>query len=457
MTFKFPRLVVWPWRSLFWKIFLWFWSTMIAMLVALFVTFAATVDPSDLVPERLALFQELNVESQKMQQLAQWSVHFPRPQFPGSSYFLFDMEGNVLGNDVISDELLEAYKKSNQQLEPTIVFNQGVLVVGPQKVILNGHPYQLYLTKEIPRLVHWRFKQALARQWHLVVIALGISFMLCIILASYLVGPIRQLQSASRKLAKGHLGARVGGKVIRRKDELGELGQDFDVMAEQLESLVNSKQRLLRDVSHELRSPLTRLQLSLALARRKVPEANAEHDRIEREIERLDQLIGQIIRYSRIQYGVSEQAWEQVSLQALVKQLVGDGDFEAQARNKAVVLVKSSDIRVRAIRDFISSAIENIIRNAIRFTPEDSSIEVSLDQVGSNAVITVRDYGPGVPEDTLASLFDPFFRVDETRGKENNGTGLGMAIAYSAVAFHKGAIIAANASPGLRVQIRIPI
>ncbi|MDB2384619.1 ATP-binding protein [Endozoicomonas sp.] len=288
-------------------------------------------------------------------------------------------------------------------------------------------------------------------------IALGVSFLLCVILASYLVGPIRQLQGASRKLAKGHLGARVGNKVIRRKDELGELGQDFDVMAEQLESLVNSKQRLLRDVSHELRSPLTRLQLSLALARRKIPEANAEHDRIEREIERLDQLIGQIIRYSRIQYGVSEQAWEQFNLQELIKQLVGDDDFEAQARNKAVVLVKSSEIHVRAIRDFISSAIENIIRNAIRFTPEESNIEVSLDHIGSHALVTVRDYGPGVPEDTLTSLFDPFFRVDETRGKENNGTGLGMAIAYGAVAFHKGAIIASNALPGLRVQIKIPL
>ena len=225
-------------------------------------------------------------------------------------------------------------------------------------------------------------------------------------------------------------------------------------MAEQLESLLNSKQRLLRDVSHELRSPLTRLQLSLALARRKTPEASAEHDRIEREIERLDQLIGQIIRYSRIQHGVSEQAWEHVDLQQLVKQLVDDGDFEAQACNKAVVLTRSSEIRLRAVRDFISSAIENIIRNAIRFTPEESSIEVTLEQVDSQVVIRVRDYGPGVPEDTLESLFDPFFRVDETRGKENNGTGLGMAIAHGAVSFHKGTIVASNASPGLQVEIR---
>ncbi len=392
-----------------------------------------------------------------MERLAQWSVHFPKPRFPGSSYFLFDMGGNVLGNSVISEELLSAYQKTRTKAEPTIVFKRGVVVVGPRKVVLNGQPYELYLTKEMPRLVHWRVKQVMARQWHLVIIALGVSFLLCVILARYLVGPIRQLQGVSRKLAKGDLSARVGTKVVRRKDELGELGQDFDVMAEQLESLLNSKQRLLRDVSHELRSPLTRLQLSLALARRKTPEAEAEHDRIEREIERLDQLIGQIIRFSRIQHGVSEQAWEKVNLEQLIKQLVDDGDFEAQARNRAVVLNKSSEIKITAVRDFISSAIENIIRNAIRFTPEESSIAVSLEQEGADAVIQVRDYGPGVPEDTLEALFDPFFRVDETRGKENNGTGLGMAIAHGAVSFHKGSIKANNASPGLRVVIRLPV
>ncbi|WP_263322306.1 ATP-binding protein [Endozoicomonas sp. Mp262] len=457
MTYKFPRLVVWPWRSLFWKIFLWFWLTMIAMMVTLFIAFAITVDPSDFLSERRALFRELEIASTKMEHLAQWSVRFPRPRFPGSSYFLFDMEGNILGGSDLSEELQSAYKKTRVTSEPSIIFRRGVVVVGPRKVILNGQPYELYLTKEMPRLVHWRVKQVMARQWHLVIIALGVSFLLCVILARYLVGPIRHLQGISRKLAKGDMAARVGTKVIQRKDELGELGHDFDVMAAKLEFLLNTKQQLLRDVSHELRSPLTRLQLSLALARRKSPEATAEHDRIEREIERLDQLIGQIIRFSRIQHGVSEQAWEGVDLQQLVKQLVDDGDFEAQARNKAVILTKSTEINIMAVRDFVSSAIENIIRNAIRFTPEESSIEVSLEQVEREAVIRVRDYGPGVPEDTLDSLFDPFFRVDETRGRENNGTGLGMAIAHGTVSFHKGTIRAKNASPGLQVEIRLPL
>jgi two-component system sensor histidine kinase CpxA len=228
-------------------------------------------------------------------------------------------------------------------------------------------------------------------------------------------------------------------------------------MAEQLETLVNNKERLLRNVSHELRSPLTRLQISLALARRKTPDAEAEHARIEREIERLDELIGEIIRFSRIQHGLTELACEQVNLEGLLRQLVDDGDFEAQAQNKAVVLVKSLPLEICGVRDWLSSAAENIIRNAIRFTPEGASVEVTLEQNRRDAVIKVRDSGPGVPEAVLDAMFEPFFRVDETRGKENDGFGLGTAIAMGAVANHGGTIAAKNAHPGLEVTIRLPL
>jgi len=428
---------------------------MLAMLITLFISFAATVDPSDFVSERRELFRELEVVSIKIEELTQCLVHVKNLRFPGNSYFLFDLKGDLLGNSIISKELLEAYQKTVSALAPTIVFKQGLLVVGPHRVMLNDQLYSLYITKEIPRLIHWRVQQILAKQWHLIIIALGVSFLLCIILARYFVGPIRQLQSASRKLAKGDLTTRVNRKVAQRKDELGELGQDFDAMAEQLEFLLNSKERLLRDVSHELRSPLTRLHLSLALARGKATDAHVEHDRIECELERLDQLIGQIIRFSRIQHGVLEQSLEKIDLQELVVGLVNDGDFEAQACQKSVILIRSSEIKIWAVRDFISSAIENIIRNAIRFTPKESNVEVSLEEVAQQAVIRVRDYGPGVPEETLKSLFEPFFRVDETRGKENNGMGLGMAIAYSAISFHKGSITVNNVAPGLQVEIRM--
>ena len=449
----------WPRHSIIWKIFLWFWLTMVAMLVTLFLAFAVTVDPSQFLSERQALIRELETAADKMELITRQTAHLPIPHFPGSGYYLFDQAGNILGSAMITEELITAYSATRERTSPTISFQSGVVVVGPQHLTLNNAPFELYLTKEVPVLVHWRVRHAIASHWHLVILALGVSFLLSVLLAQYLVGPVRNLQRASRKLARGHLDARVDRNVTRRRDELGELARDFDHMAEQVGSLMLAKERLLRDVSHELRSPLTRLQISLALARRKIPEALAEHDRIEREIGRLDQLIGQIIKFSRMQHSATNMPWETVVLENMLKKLVGDGNFEAKARGRAVVFKTQvrEKIELIAVPEFLTSGVENIIRNGIRFTPEETTVEVTLNREHNSAVIHIRDYGPGVPEDALTDLFEPFFRVDETRGKENNGTGLGMAIASTAVTQHNGTIVAQNAHPGLLVTISLPL
>lgn len=454
-----PRQVFWPRHSIIWKIFLWFWLTMIAMLVTLFLAFAVTVDPSEFLSERRALIRELQVAARKMEFITRQSAHLPIPHFPGSGYFLFDPQGNILGSAIITEELITAYNATRERTSPTISFQRGVVVVGPEPVTLNGEPFELYLTKEITVLVHWRVQHILVSHWPLVILALGVSFLLSVLLAQYLVGPVRNLQRASRKLAHGHLDVRVDSKVTRRRDELGELARDFDHMAEQVGSLLLAKERLLRDVSHELRSPLTRLQISLALARRKIPDALAEHDRIEREIGRLDQLIGQIIKFSRMQHSATNMPWETVVLENMLKKLVDDGNFEAKARDRAVVFktMVREKIELEAVPEFLASGVENIIRNGIRFTPEGTAVEVSLHRDHNTAVIRIRDYGPGVPEDALTDLFEPFFRVDETRGNESNGTGLGMAIASTAVTQHNGTIVAQNACPGLEVTICLPL
>lgn len=452
------KMLAWPFRSLFWKLFSWFWLTMVSMMVALVVAMAITVDPADFLSERRALFRELEVASRNAERMAAgWSANIPIRQLPGSQYYLFGPNGESVGRTSVPAELHFAYSKTRDRREPVITFRSGVVVVGPRKVWVDQTPFDLYLTKEMPRLVHWRVKKVFARQWHLVIIALGVSFFLCIILASYLVVPIRQLQVTSRRLAQGDFTARVPQKVRERGDELGEFGRDFNHMAEQLEALINNKERLLRDVSHELRSPLTRLQLSLALAKRKSPDAESEHSRIEREIERLDQMVGAIIRFSRIQNGVTDMAWEPVQLNELIDGIVDDADFEAQAQNKSVVTKENLDIELIGVNDWLGSAIENMVRNAIRFTPEESRVEVSLKKHKNFAVVTVRDYGPGVPEDALDSMFEPFFRVDDTRGKENDGFGLGTSIAMGAVKNHGGTIMARNVHPGLEVTICLPL
>ena len=458
MKAQIRKMLAWPFNSLFWKLFLWFWLTMISMMVALVVTVAITVDPSDFLSERRALFRELEVASRSVERLAAgWSSNLSFQQLPGSYYYLFGPNGEPVGRETVPAEIASAYNMTYDRREPVITFRSGMVIVGPRKVWIDRTPFNLYLTKEMPRLVHWRVKKVFAKQWHLVIIALGVSFLLCILLARYLVVPIRQLQGTSRRLAQGDLAARVAQQVRARNDELGEFGRDFNHMAEQLEALIGDKERLLRDVSHELRSPLTRLQLSLALARRKSPDAEAEHSRIEREIERLDQMVGEIIRFSRIQNGVTDLAWEPVSLEVLIDTIVDDADFEAQAQNKSVLFTERADIEIIGVKDWLGSAIENMVRNAIRFTPEENNVEVALKRHKGYAVITVRDYGPGIPEDALDSLFEPFFRVDDTRGKENDGFGLGTSIAKGAVKNHNGTITARNVHPGLEVTICLPL
>ncbi len=175
---------------------------MLAMLTTLLVAFAMTVDPSDYLSERRALFRELEIAARKMESLSRSSVHMPIPVFPGSSYYLFDTKGNVLGSAAISEELISAYEKTRERSAPTITFRRGVLVVGPKKLTLHGGTFELYLTKEMQTLVQWRLKQVLSRQWHLVIIALGVSFLLCLMLSRYLVVPIRRLQRAAKAFGK---------------------------------------------------------------------------------------------------------------------------------------------------------------------------------------------------------------------------------------------------------------
>ena len=230
---------------------------------------------------------------------------------------------------------------------------------------------------------------------------------------------------------------------------------DFDQMAAQLNSLVGYKERLLRDVSHELRTPLTRLQLSLALARRKSGDvAQAEHDRIEKEADRLNHMVGQIIQWSRMET-VVQMTPQNFALDQMLQRLVEDGHFEGEALGKGVELGQLDTFEIRGIQSWLSSAVENCLRNCIRFAPECTVITVGLQIQEEQAVITVRDRGPGVDEAGLARLFEPFFRAENNNGL-SNGSGLGLAIAARAVEYHGGTISARNAEPGLEFRIQLP-
>ncbi|SMC21895.1 two-component system, OmpR family, sensor histidine kinase CpxA [Desulfacinum hydrothermale DSM 13146] len=292
---------------------------------------------------------------------------------------------------------------------------------------------------------------------------LAVGMVLCFFLARHLTAPLRILQGTARDLASGHLSARVGAGLKERKDEFGALARDFDHMAERLQELLEAQRRLLRDVSHELRSPLTRLGVALELAKDKAPEEiHALLERIGKESERLNRLIGQVLTLARLEQLREPETAEELDLDGLVHGVVQDAAFEATKRDCTVALVRSEPVRVRGSAELLQSAVDNVVRNALRHAPAGTAVEVSLgvDTAGAvpMGVIAVRDRGPGVPEEAIGRLFHPFYRVDSSRDRRSGGVGLGLAIAHRAVRLHGGTLRAANVSDGgLRVEIRVPV
>lgn len=290
------------------------------------------------------------------------------------------------------------------------------------------------------------------------------SGLVCYLLAWYLTKPIVRLRTATRQLAAGDLSARTGARAGAGRDEVAGLMRDFDAMAERIETLLNAQSRLLNDISHELRSPLARLNVALGLARQRAGGESTEMlDRIEMEASRLNELIGRILTLARLEDGEQLVPQTPVPLAELVESVVEDAEFEAQARHCHVhASIASGDWEVRGNPSLLHSAIENVVRNAIRYTQEGTSVEVDLradkGSANSEAVLRVSDSGPGVPSDALAKLFQPFYRLDEARGRMTGGVGLGLAITERAVRFHGGKVSASNReSGGLVVEIRLPL
>jgi two-component system sensor histidine kinase CpxA len=320
-----------------------------------------------------------------------------------------------------------------------------------------------------------------------ILIAILSSGLVCSILARYLTSPIVRLRAATQKLASGDLTARAGVPGSRRNDEMAELMRDFDRMAERLENLVNAQSRLLTDISHELRSPLARLNVALELARqRSGTDARSALDRIDRETNRLNEMIQRLLSIARLEAGNESIERSPVHLEQIIQEIAKDAAFEAQSRHCQVEATVVDDCVVMGSPSLLHSAIENVVRNAIRYTQEGTSVEVRLEQgVGlpnmapqgaglqkvelqkvelqnsdlrhPEAIVRVTDSGPGVPEDALDKLFRPFYRIDDARGRQTGGVGLGLAITDRAVRLHGGTIRVANRPQGgLMVEIRLP-
>lgn len=294
-------------------------------------------------------------------------------------------------------------------------------------------------------------------------IAVICSGLVCYLLSWYMTKPIVRLRAVARQLAGGDLTVRTGAPAGGGRDEVSGLMRDFDAMAERLETLMKAQSRLLNDISHELRSPLARLNVALGLAQRPGSDSADMLERIELEASRLNELIGRILTLARLEDGEQKVPQTPVPLDELIVNVAEDAEFEAQARHCHVeTLIPEGDWGVRGNASLLHSAVENVVRNAIRYTQERTSVKIELSSAtsaaGPEAVLNVSDSGPGVPPDSLGKLFEPFYRIDDARGRLTGGVGLGLAITERAVRFHGGKVTAHNRPEGgLRIEIRLPL
>ncbi|MFL6658725.1 MAG: ATP-binding protein [Massilia sp.] len=283
------------------------------------------------------------------------------------------------------------------------------------------------------------------------------SLLFAAILAWYFSRPIRDLKNAFAAAASGDLAPRFGVARRGRGDELADLGHDFDRMSGQLRALMDNQRRLLHDVSHELRSPLARLQAAIGLAHQQPEKIAVSLERIERESARMDKLVGELLTLARLETGAGLPATEAIALMELVDAIADDAAFEASTRQRHVKVSGSTTAQVMATPDLLWRAIENVVRNAIKHSPESGTVDIAVETVATQVLVHVRDRGPGVDPAHLDTIFHPFFRSNP-EANNIDGHGLGLAIALRVVAAHGGSIAATNRDGGgLQVTITLPV
>ncbi len=491
-------------RRLFWKIFGWFWGAMVLIGLALyFVVLTTRADPlpgpwRDTVGTLLGgIGASAIVTLKKDGPEALADALDAAGERADGRFWLFDEQGRELsgiplppgrrrarnsGSEPPFDErsergpprkgeppsaalitdLCRRVLATNEAKEQDTLFHiAGPMVVATQNVPgADGHRYAVAAL--LPRPNFGRPAAEPRMQFFGSLIVLSLSGLVCYALVAYLTAPLVALRDATHRLAEGDLAARTHAEERPRRDEVADLGRDFDKMAARLQTLVESQRQLLGDISHELRSPLSRLSMALALARRQAAQGKSgdeitpAFDRIGRETSRLNELIGQLLELTRLESDDAD-APQSVDLAQLIAEIVADADYEAQTKERTVRITRTQPCQITGTASLLSSAIENVIRNAARYTAPGTAVEVSLSCDETETVIRVRDYGPGVPESAIKQIFQPFYRVEAARDRESGGVGLGLAIAERAIRSHGGSVTAANApGGGLQIEMRLP-
>jgi two-component system sensor histidine kinase CpxA len=445
-------------RRLFWRIFLPFWVAQALLLGALYLRLHIRlhserpwwIQPSrQVMPE---LGRKAAAEYERGGQPALDSFLNEISLQNRASYWLLDLDGGKLGGRPAPADLAVHAKKALESSgflrleDSSIAVSEAKTPKADYLLVAEFVPPPL--SERVPGDILWTLK-----------LGTIVSLFMCLVIAHYLSKPIERLRNATNELARGNLDIRVSHYIGNRRDEIAELVRDFDSMAGELRNLIQSERNLLSGVSHELRSPIARIRLALTLARSgDASERQEMLDRIEQDTIQLDSMLEQILTVARLESGQHKPKFENVSLSDIVETVLHDARFEATALGADITFTGDSDIYLRGDAGLLRSAIENVVRNAVFYSGEGGHIEIDLRRENGTASLSVRDNGPGVPEESLPLLFKPFYRVDNARGTNTGGMGLGLAIVRNAVAAHGGTVNAHNIYPhGLQIDVNLPV
>ena len=436
-------------RSLYWKIFISFWlATILIIVTTAWVTGQIAQKSSQSAQEEHFMDSYANAavatyESGQQAALLRWLNHIGLSRH--MSLYLLSSTGQIVGT-------LEAPKNVKKIAQNLVkdqlsvgIFKSKNLIVSHEIMSTSGVYYRLAAVSEKP--ISYFVQIPWAGLSIRLTFATFISGLICYLLSIYLTKPLRALGIAAKSIATGKLSTRVGHLAGHHKDEIAQLSDEFDCMAEQLESLVSSKERLLQDISHELRSPLARLNIAIELGRIKSNHlADNEYNRMEIESLRLNGLISEILEFARLDKSTTDLYLTTVYLPDLLIELIQDANYESYEQSTRVKAGIIEPCQLLIDRRLIHRAIENIIRNALHYSPKEKNVFVSLQYSDSkkHIHIDIKDNGPGVPENQLQKIFDPFYKTDTSTG----GYGLGLAIASRAVELHQGHIVASNIKEG---------
>jgi two-component system sensor histidine kinase CpxA len=324
----------------------------------------------------------------------------------------------------------------------------------PQIVAADGSLYTVLFSPRRPSIFGALSLPAISLT--ILAIALIVSAITSWWLAQHLSAPIRRIQAGARALASENLNIRVSDGLEGRKDELAVLARDFDAMADRLRANRAATTQLLRDISHELRSPLARMRVALGLARRPPADVTRQLDRMEREIERLDSMISQVLKLARLHGANARIEKESFELDEVIEEVVRDANFEGAVKHCTVKVQGSAKAAILGNRELLRSAIENVLRNAVRYSPIKTAVDLSIARLRSGLEIAITDHGPGVPPAELERIFEPFYRVAESRDRDSGGEGIGLAITAEVMKAHGGSARARNTPGGFEVLLSLP-